>query len=175
MCLPIRILSNQSFLPIRFFTSSTTHCLMYKTLFSTLFPYSIFMQYLHLYDAKPCFCPHITLSRCNRWSLVGWTASVRVLQNSRFFNAPVAAQDWVGESSRGERSNMGRIRRGRIVCDLYPDVGMNLTAFCSHRLSISPPPCPYFPMPEISWSTRVISYRLPTTITGDLVSSFVFC
>ena len=66
MCLPIRILSNQSFLPIRFFTSSTTHCLMYKTLFSTLFPYSIFMQYLHLYDAKPCFRPHIALSRCNR-------------------------------------------------------------------------------------------------------------
>jgi len=31
---------------------------------------------------------------------------------------------------------MGRIRRGWLVCDLCSHVDMNLTVFCSHRLSI---------------------------------------
>ena len=58
---------------------------------------------------------------------------------------------------------------------------MNLTAFCSHCLSISLPPCPYFPTPVTS-QLGIVAFtcsRLPIsritsrTNTADLVSSFV--
>ena len=84
-------------------------------------------------------------------------------------------RDWVGESSEEERSNMGRICRGWLVCDLCSHVDMDLTAFCSHHLSILPPPCPYFPMLETLWSVTSTHSRLPTSWTnvGDLVSSSI--
>ena len=55
---------------------------------------------------------------------------------------------------------------------------MDLIASCSHRLSFSLPPCPYFPAPVTSQSGLVASMRsrLPisrTTNMADLVSSFV--
>ena len=155
------------------------HCLLY-----CLSTYSIFNSfshaafsswvhhwYLHLYNAL------LLLSHAYRWSLLGWTESIHVLQQSHFSdNRLVVMRDWVGKSSGGERSNMGRIRRGWLVCDLYSDVGMNLTAFCSHRLSVLPPPC--FPMQETSWSRIVVSFRsrIPRTSwtnMGDLVSNFI--
>ena len=158
------------------FHPSSIHCLCSSCiirLFSTHFPRSIFVYIMQ--------SPASTLSCHNRWSLLGWKVSVCVLQRSHFSdNRPVITQDWVGESSGGEKSNMRGIRRGRIVCDLCSHVDMNLTAFCSHCLSISLPPCPYFPTPVTSQLGIVASMRsrLPIswtsrTNTADLVSSFV--
>jgi len=118
------------------------YIVMYDS-FQLIFPRSIFVYIMQ--------SPASTLSCHNRWSLLGWKVSVCVLQHSHFSdNRPVITQDWVGESSGGEKSNMRGIRRGRIVCDLCSHVDMNLTAFCSHCLSISLPPCPYFPTPVTS-------------------------
>jgi len=114
---PIRILSNQSFLPHIF-----NHLLLsvYKTLFSTHFPTQHFHVASWVDQFSSIICKAVLLSSlscCNRWSLLGWIVSVCVLQHSHFLdNGPVTAQDWVGESSGG------RIRHCRLVCDLCSHV-----------------------------------------------------
>ena len=75
---------------------------------------------------------------------------------------------------------MGRICCHRIVCAWCSHVNMDLTASCSHRLSVALPRCPYFLAPVASQLGLVASMRsrLPIsrtsrTSTADQVSSFV--
>jgi len=135
--------AHPSFLPTLLFTFSTTHylCSSCTIFISTPFPTQHFHATFWINVIfSSVLCKVVLLPSHNTLmpqSLKpSWWESARVLQHSHFSdNGSVVTQDWVGQSYGGERLNMGRIRRGWIVCDLRSHVDMNLTAFCSHRLS----------------------------------------
>lgn len=150
VCLDCRLLSSRSFYPTPLSTFSTIHCLYcsacIKLLFELLFPGSIL-------GGPGLLSSILRKARLlhNTLMPVFLADSIRSCPAAFSFsgNGLVVAQDWVEESER-ERSDMGRICCGRRVWDQHSHVDMNLAAFCSHRLSILPPPCRCSPMPETS-------------------------
>ena len=112
------------------FTSSV-HCLCCPTrirlYFQLFFPRSIFMRYPGWITdificTTPCFCPLMPIVEAFLAGQNPFTSC-----SGPIFQI-IDLLYWVGESSGGERSNMGRIRHGRIVCDLRSHIDMNLTA-----------------------------------------------